>query len=110
MRALAKSVHCFLLSSRYGVGIGCLLVLLAFISPRLALFGVWLFSDLLSRAFDSWALPLLGFFLLPWTTLAYAVMWDVGSHEVAGFEWFIVVLAFVFDLASYANKDRARRA
>ena len=57
----------------------CLVVLLAFISPRLALFGIFLFSDLLSRAFDSWFVPLLGFFLLPWTTLAYAVMWSASS-------------------------------
>jgi hypothetical protein len=88
---------------------GCLLVLFAFISPRLALFALWLFSDLLSRAFDSWFVPLLGFFLLPWTTLAYAVMWS-SSNRVAGFEWFIVILAFVIDLGSYANRGRARRA
>ena len=60
---------------------GCFVVLFALISPRLALFAICLFSDLLSRAYDTWVLPLLGFFLLPWTTLAYAVMWD-GSHRV----------------------------
>jgi hypothetical protein len=85
---------------------GCFVALLALVSPRLALFVVFLFSDLLSRAFDSWLLPLLGFFLLPWTTLAYAVMWDVGApNGVEGFEWFIVVLAFFADLASYASKS-----
>jgi hypothetical protein len=51
--------------------------------------------------------PLIGFFLLPWTTLAYAVMWASG-HHVYGFEWFIVVLAFFFDLASYDRGQRAR--
>jgi hypothetical protein len=85
----------------------CLVILLAFISPRLALFAIFLFSDLLSRAFDSWFVPFLGFFLLPWTTLAYAVMWS-SSHEVAGFEWFIVGLAFVFDLGSYSSRKRRR--
>ena len=55
---------------------GCFVVLFALISPRLALFFVAIFSDLLSRAFDSWFIPLLGFFLLPWTTLAYACMWE----------------------------------
>ena len=88
---------------------GCLVVLLAFLSPRLALFAIFLFSDLLSRAFDSWFVPLLGFFLLPWTTLAYAVMWS-SSDRVYGFEWFIVVLAFFFDLASYAGGSRVREA
>jgi hypothetical protein len=89
---------------------GCLLVLFAFISPRLALFAMFLFSDLLSRAFDSWVIPFLGFFLLPWTTLAYAAMWSLGTNRVSGFEWFIVILAFVVDLGAYANRDRARRA
>ena len=86
----------------------CLVVLLAFISPRLALFAIFLFSDLLSRAFDSWFVPLLGFFLLPWTTLAYAVMWTASSNEVRGFEWFIVILAFIIDLGSYASRGRGR--
>jgi hypothetical protein len=86
----------------------CLVVLLALLSPRLALFAVFLFSDLLSRAFDSWFLPLLGFFLLPWTTLAYALMWSSGNR-VEGFEWFIVVLAFVFDMGSYMGGRNERR-
>jgi hypothetical protein len=88
----------------------CLVVLLAFISPRLALFAIFLFSDLLSRAFDSWFVPFLGFFLLPWTTLAYAVMWSASSNRVSGFEWFIVILAFVIDLGSYARGSRERAA
>lgn len=87
----------------------CLVVLLALISPRLALFAIFLFSDLLSRAFDSWFVPLLGFFLLPWTTLAYAVMWSSSSNQVSGFEWFIVILAFIIDLGSYASRGRAKR-
>jgi hypothetical protein len=64
---------------------------------------------LLSRAFDSWIVPLLGFFLLPWTTLAYAVMWS-SSDGVTGFEWFIVVLGFLVDIGAFAGGDRRRRA
>ena len=89
---------------------GCFLALLALISPRLVLFILAIFSDTLSRAYDSWIVPLLGFFLLPWTTLAYAVMWSVSSNGVEGFEWFIVILAFLADLSSYAASDRQRRA
>ena len=90
---------------------GCFAALLAIISPRLALFAVWLFSDVLSRAFDSWFVPLLGFFLLPWTTLAYAAFWDWGSgRHVHGFEWFLVILAFVVDLSSYVGGSRAQAA
>jgi hypothetical protein len=87
--------------------VGCFVVLFALISPRLALIFVWLFSDVLSRAFDSWWLPFIGFFLLPWTTLAYAFTWDSG-RAVEGFDWFIVGIAFVADLASYAGGRRGR--
>jgi len=91
--------------------VGCLLALLALISPRLVLFILWIFSDVLSRAFSSWILPLLGFFLLPWTTLAYAAFWDWGpGHHVTGFEWFFVILAFLIDLSSYAGGRAARLA
>jgi hypothetical protein len=86
----------------------CLAALLALISPRLALAFVWLFSDVLSRAFDSWVVPLIGFFVLPWTTLAYALMWDAGTNAVTGFEWFVVGLAFLFDLGSYGGGQWAR--
>jgi len=86
----------------------CLAALLAVISPRLAIIFVAIFSDILSRAFDSWFLPLLGFFLLPWTTLAWAWMWKSGS-TVEGIEWFIIGLAVLFDLASLAGSGRRGR-
>jgi hypothetical protein len=86
----------------------CLIALFALISPRLAIFLLWLFTNLLNRAFESWVVPLLGFFLLPWTTLAYALMYDSGNR-VYGFEWFIVVLGFFIDLASYSRTERYRR-
>jgi hypothetical protein len=91
--------------------VGCLLALLALISPRLVLVVLWIFSDVLSRAFDSWIIPLLGFFLLPWTTLTYAAFWDWGSgRHVAGVEWFFVILAFLIDLGSYAQGRQAQSA
>jgi hypothetical protein len=87
--------------------VGCLVALVALISPRLGLFLLWIFSDVLGRAYDSWIVPFLGFFLLPWTTLAYAFTWDSGN-AVEGFDWFIVIFAFVVDLASYGS-GRMRR-
>lgn len=82
----------------------CLLALLALISPRLAILAVWLFTDLLSRAFDSWILPVLGFFLLPWTTLAYAAFWDWGPGlRVEGFEWVAIGLAVVLDVGALSG-------
>ena len=71
---------------------GCFLALLALISPRLVLFLLWLFDDSIGRAYDGWIVPVLGFFLLPWTTLSYVAFWDWGSgRHVTGVEWFFVV-------------------
>jgi hypothetical protein len=94
---------------REAVRMGCLLALLALISPRLVLFLLWIFGDLLSRAYSSWIIPFLGFFLLPWATLTYAAMYSWGpGHHVTGFEWLFVVLAFLIDLGSYDLGRRGR--
>ncbi len=82
---------------------GCLVALLALISPRLVLVALWLLTDILGRAFENGLLALIGFFLLPWTTLVYALMWQFGTHEVSGFEIVFVVLAFLADLGAYGS-------
>ncbi len=87
----------------------CLVLLLAVLSPRLALIALWLFDDLLSRAFDGVLLPLIGFFILPWTTLAYAAMWWYGTSTVEGFEWFIVGFAFLLDVGVVGGASKRKR-
>jgi hypothetical protein len=88
---------------------GCFLVLLALISPRLVLFLLWLFDDILSRAYDSWIIPLVGFFILPWTTLSYVAFWDWGSgRHVKGVEWLFVAFFFLVDLGSWFGGNRTR--
>src|SRR5215213_6744435 len=87
----------------------CLIALFALIGPRVALIFTAIFSNMISRAIDPWWLAFLGWLVLPWTTLAYVVFYDIGSgREVTGFEWVIVGLAFVVDLGSYAGGRSAR--
>lgn len=52
---------------------GCLFAVFALVTPRFVMIVLWLFTDYLSRAFGGWLLPLLGFFFLPTTTIAYAI-------------------------------------
>lgn len=87
----------------------CLVLLLAVLSPRLALIALWLFDDLLSRAFDGWLVPLIGFFVLPWTTLAFGGMWWNDTSEVAGIEWAVVAFAFLLDLGVVGGARGRRR-
>ncbi len=86
----------------------CQIAVLALLSPRLAIFALFLFTDVLARAWDSWVIPLIGFFILPWTTLAWAAMFWLGKGGVDGFEFLIVVFAFVIDIGSYIGGARSR--
>ncbi|HEY6533850.1 MAG TPA: hypothetical protein VIY72_16195 [Acidimicrobiales bacterium] len=87
---------------------GCLLVLVALISPRLALFFTWAFTDRLAIAFDGWFLPVLGWFLLPWTTLVWTFAYE-PRDGVTGIGWFFVVFAFLVDLGLLGGAGKARR-
>ncbi len=88
---------------------GCFVPLLALISPRLALFFILVFSGWIGEALEGWIVPVLGFFFLPWTLLAYVVMWQVSPLGVNGFDWFIVGFAFVVDIAAYVRTIQERQ-
>jgi hypothetical protein len=93
---------------------GCLIGIVAGLFPRLALVVVWIATNYVDRAFDSFILPLLGLFFLPLTTLVYALAWVPGVHLGNG-RWLWVALAFVVELVGYAgtgrtNRDRFRSA
>jgi hypothetical protein len=91
----------------------CFAALFAWISPRLAIVMVWLFTDRMSVAFESFWIATLGFFILPWTTLAWAVCYATPTFTskggVTGFGWIVVGFAFLVDLASYTSGARAQR-
>jgi hypothetical protein len=86
---------------------GCLVLLFALISPRLALIATWLFSNVLERAYDGWLVPVAGFILLPWTTLAWAWLWKSG-RAVEGWEWIVVVVAALIDLGALGGGSKRR--
>jgi hypothetical protein len=76
---------------------GCLAVLLAFALPRFVMVVLWLFSDYLSHAYGTWLWPLLGFFFLPTTTLAYAIAQN-SFDGLRGIGLVIVIVGVLVDL------------
>lgn len=90
---------------------GCIILLLTMISPRLVVFLVWLFDrGLWDRVFHGTVfLPLLGFFFLPFTTLIYLFAVNPATGQVSAFGWIWLILALFIDLGSYGgNAYRAR--
>ena len=92
---------------------GCLFVIFSLITPRLVLFILWIFTDYLSLAYRSWFWPTLGFFVLPTTTLAYAVAKNelsTASGGITAAGVLVIVLGVVIDLGLLggARKGRGR--
>ena len=87
----------------------CLLVAVAFVGPRFALFLLFLFTEYLTRAFDTFVIPFLGFLFLPWTTLAYAVAQNSfgGLHD---FGLLLVILGVLADIGVFGGGARYRNA
>jgi hypothetical protein len=87
---------------------GCLLAIFAGFFPRIALVCLWIFTNDVDRAYDSFIVPLLGLIFLPLTTLVYALAWSpVGGVE--GIEWLWVGIALLLGLSTYGGGARARR-
>jgi hypothetical protein len=88
------------------MGCACLLALVGAVAPRLALILMWLFTDMLGRAFDSFILPLLGFLFLPLTTVIYVF---VSPGGLGTFDWILLVVGILIDLGSYGGGAYGRR-
>jgi hypothetical protein len=90
----------------------CLIAALLIGAPRLGLF-VWWFADpgRIAAAFPAWSLganlavpawavPLAGFFILPWTTIAYVFVSPGGLTTI---DWAILVVALLIDLGAHGG-------
>ena len=86
-----------------------LILLVAVLSPRLALLLTWIFTPWVDRAFGPIIWPILGILLLPLTTLTYVILWNTNGYGVNGWEWILVVLAFVWDVSTHGGGVFARR-
>jgi hypothetical protein len=87
---------------------GCLLVLVAWISPRFALAILYFFTNRLTIAFSSGWEGILGFILLPYTTLFYALVY-APVQGVRGFGWVIVGAGVLLDLSTFGSGGRRAR-
>lgn len=89
---------------------GCVFALISVVSPRLAFLFLWIFTDLVNRAFDGFIFPFLGFLFLPFTTLIYVLVYN-PLYGISAWGWAFLVLALFVDVSAYvgsavSNKDR----
>lgn len=90
------------------MGCGCIVALIGMAAPRFAIFLLWLFTDRMAIAFNGFFEAFLGFLLLPFTTLFFALVYaPIGG--VSGFGWLIVAFGLALDISSYTSGAKAQR-
>jgi len=84
-----------------------------FLGPRAGILVWWLIDpDRWSAVFSGLFIwPLLGFILLPWTTLMFAL---VAVNGISGFDWIWLGLGLISDISmygggGYGNRGRVSR-
>ncbi len=86
----------------------CLLVIVVLAFPRVALVLLGLFTRYLQHAYHGLLVPLIGFFFLPLTTLAYA--WMVNNHQsLEGVNVIVLIVAIIIDLGGLSGGEYHRR-
>lgn len=86
----------------------CLVLLLALAFPRVILILMWLFTHMLDTAYHGLVIPLIGFFLMPITTIAYAWVVSTG-RPIDGINLILIIVAVVLDLSSHGGSYRYRQ-
>lgn len=86
----------------------CLFVIFLVAFPRIALLLMFLLSNYLERAYHGLLIPLIGFFLLPLTTLVYAWLANTAQAMV-GLNLIILIVAVVIDLGAVGGGEYHRR-
>ena len=82
---------------------GCLLALLAAFAPRVVLILLWIFSNLVDRAFHGFLVPLLGLLVFPYATLFYVLAYSPVTGGVHTGGWIFVALGFLFDIGHWVG-------
>jgi hypothetical protein len=95
----------------------CITTLVLIFAPRVGIIFTWLtnqqifnlaFGDwnfLGSIVIPTWVWPVVGFIFLPWTTLAYLLLFPGG---IEGIKWIVLGVALLIDLAGHGGTYRHR--
>src|SRR4051812_22046990 len=87
----------------------CLFALFALSAPRIVLIVLYLASTYLQTAYQTTLWPVLGFFFMPMTTLAYAWAWHYGHGSIQGAGLVVVVIAVLLDLGTTGGSGASHR-
>lgn len=80
----------------------CLLAVAGSVVPRLTIGFLWIFTDLVSDAFNGIIVPILGLIFLPFTTLTYVLFYWLNDGTVT-WGWVIIAMMVFVDIGTWAT-------
>jgi len=78
---------------------GCVVALFSLLIPRVAILVIAIFTEYMSMAYETTIWPVLGWFFMPFTTLAYCAAM-VNNEGVTGGWIVLMIFAVILDLGS----------
>ena len=92
-----------------GCGCACLGALIAMALPRAAMVAIYILErQWFTTAYETVVWPVLGFFFMPYTTLAY-MAGKVNAGEIKDGWLILLIVAVVMDLSSWGSGGEAAR-
>lgn len=86
----------------------CVIALLLFFGPRVALALIWLLTDWYA-AFSSTLVALAGFILLPWTSLAWMYTFFHNGGTISGAYVLLMIVGVLADLSAFGGHRHYQR-
>ncbi len=87
----------------------CFFTALILLGPRMAVVVAWWLNPVrFADAFGGILWPILGIIFLPWTTLAYLIVWS-PTGGIYGLAWLWIGLGVVADVAMHAGGGYGNR-
>lgn len=92
-----------------GCGCSCLTVLVAMLTPRVAMaFIFFLRKEWFTQAYETVLWPVLGFLFMPYTTLAY-MAGKVNAGQIVDGWLVLLIVAVVVDIGHWGGGSQAAR-
>ena len=79
---------------------GCIVVVIVLIVPRVVMFIAFLTTDWFGRAFETRLWPIVGFVFMPYSTLAYVAAMLNNHHALTG-AWLALLIASAMTIILY---------
>jgi hypothetical protein len=78
--------------------------------PRVVIIALAITTDWISQAYETTMWPLIGWFFMPFTTLAYMAAMLNNDHQVSGGWLVLIIVAVLFDLGGQGSTVSSSRS